>query len=221
MAGVVLVSHWNAIKREIFGGGDSTAMVQAVNEDTRHIRILSDHVQWVERETKKMTTILDYTKNFKHLKDQYDRLVALNGETFDQYSYVYAGIDQMLISSKLISALIHPRFVTKALTRLTQRLRKNHQDLLIADYRDLYLLDTSFVLLRNFYLDLYAHIPVGDHTSTMRLLEYVPTPILLSSHPELFSVEPYRIHLAVFFFSFRPSADASTSSTFATIRSTI
>ena len=44
MAGVVLVSHWNAIKREIFGGGDSSAMVQAVNEDTRHIRILSDHV---------------------------------------------------------------------------------------------------------------------------------------------------------------------------------
>ena len=31
----------------------------------------------------------------------------------------------------------------------------------------------------------------------MRLLEYVPTPILLSSHPQLFSVEPYRIHLAV------------------------
>ena len=126
MAGVILVSQWNAIKREIFGGGDSTAMVQAVNEDTRHIRILSDHVQWVERETKKMTTILGYTENFKHLEDQYDRLVALKGETFDQYSYVYAGIEQMLISNKLNSALIHPPFVTKALTRLTQRLRKDH-----------------------------------------------------------------------------------------------
>ena len=194
MAGVVLVSQWNAIKREIFGGGDSSAVVQAVNEDTRHIRILSDHVQWVERETKKMTTILGYTENFKHLEDQYDRLVALKAETFDQYSYVYAGIDQLLISSKLNSALIHPPFVTKALTRLTQRLRKNHQDLLIAD---LYLMDTSFVLLRNYSLDLYVHIPVGDHTSTMRLLEYVPTPILLSSHPQLFSLEPYRIHLAV------------------------
>ena len=57
MAWVVLVSQWNAIKREIFGGGDSSAVVQAVNEDTRHIRILSDLVQWVERETKKMTTI--------------------------------------------------------------------------------------------------------------------------------------------------------------------
>ena len=197
MAGVVLVSQWNAIKREIFGGGDSSAVVQTVNEDTRHIRILSDHVQWVERETKKMTTILGYTENFKHLEDQYDRLVALKGETFDQYSYMYAGIDQLLISSKLNSALIHPPFVTKALTRLTQRLRKNHQDLLIADYRDLYLLDTSFVLLWNYSLDLYVHIPVGDHTSTMRLFEYVPTPILLSSHPQLFSVEPYRIHLAV------------------------
>ena len=31
----------------------------------------------------------------------------------------------------------------------------------------------------------------------MRLLEYVPTPILLSSHPQLFSVELYQIHLAV------------------------
>ena len=103
----------------------------------------------------------------------------------------------MLISSKLNSALIHPPFVNKALTPLTQRLCKDHRDLLIADYRDLYLLDTFFVLLRNFSLDLYVHIPVGDHTSTMRLLEYVPTPILLSSHPQLFSVEPYRIHVAV------------------------
>ena len=163
-------------------------MVQIVNEDTRHIRILNDHVQWVKRETRKMATSLAYTENYKHLEDQYDRLVALKGETFDQYSYVYAGIDQMLISSKLNSALIHPPFVSKVLTRLTQRLRKDHRDMLIADNRDLYLLDTSFMLLRNFSMDLYVHIPVGDHSSTMRLLEFVPTPILLSNH---FSVEPY------------------------------
>ena len=53
MAGVVLVSQWNAIKLEIFGGGDSSAVVQAVNEDTRHIWILIDHVQWVERRPKR------------------------------------------------------------------------------------------------------------------------------------------------------------------------
>ena len=88
MAGVVLVSLWNAIQREIFGGGESEAMVQTVNEDTRHIRNLSDHVQWMERETLKMATSLAYTENYKHLEDQYDRLVALKGETFDQYSYV-------------------------------------------------------------------------------------------------------------------------------------
>lgn len=97
----------------------------------------------------------------------------------------------MLISSKLNIALIHPPFVRKALIRLNQLLRKDHRDLLISDFRDLYLLDTSFVLLWNFFLDLYVHIPGGDHTSTMRLLEYVPTP------NQLFSVEPYRIHLAV------------------------
>ena len=190
-AGVVLVSQWNAIKREIVGGGDSTAMVHAVNEDTRHIRILSDHVQWVERETKKMTTILGYTENFKHLEDQYDRLVALKGETFYQYSYVYAGIDQMLISNKLNSALIHPPFVTKALTRLTQRLRKDHQDLLI----------TGICTCWTPHLSSSGTSPwiymFTYRTSTMRLLEYVPTPILLSSHPQLFSVEPYIIHLAV------------------------
>ena len=70
-----------------------------------------------------MTTILSYTGNYKHLEDQYDRLIALKGEPFDQYLYVYAGIDQMLISSKLNSALIHPPFVNKALTILTQCLR--------------------------------------------------------------------------------------------------
>lgn len=77
MAGVVLVLQGNAIKKEIFGGGDSDAVVQAVNEDTRHIRILSDHCQWVERETRKMVTSLAYTENYEHLEDQYDCLVVL------------------------------------------------------------------------------------------------------------------------------------------------
>ena len=72
MAGVVLVSQWNAIKKEIFGSGDSDAVVQAVNEDKRHIRILKDHVEWVERETRKMATSLAYTENYEHLEDQYD-----------------------------------------------------------------------------------------------------------------------------------------------------
>lgn len=56
----------------------------------------------------------------------------------------------MLINSKLNSCVIHPPYVQKALTWLTQRLRKEHRDLLMADYQDLYLLDASFVLLHNF-----------------------------------------------------------------------
>ena len=123
--------------------------------------------------------------------------MGLKNECFDQYSYLYAGIDQLLTSRKLNSALVHPPIVRKALTRLSQKVRKEHQDLLITDYRDLYLLDTSFVLLRNFTLDLYTHIPVADHANTMRLLEFVHSPIFLSSYPQLFLVEPYRIHLAV------------------------
>ena len=197
MAGVVLVSQWKQIKQELFGSGVSDAVVQAVNEETRHIRILKDHVEWVERMATKMTTCLEYAERYEHLEDQYDWLVALKNECFDQYSYLYAGIDQLLNSRKLNSALVHPPFVRKALTKLSQKVRKEHQDLLIDDYRDLLLLDTSFVLLRNFTLDLYTHIPVADHSITMSLLELVQSPIFLSTHSQLFSVEPYRIHLAV------------------------
>ena len=145
----------------------------------------------------KMTTGLAYTEKYEQLEDQYDRLVGYKNECFDQYSYLYARIDQLLTSRKLNSAMVHPPLVRNALTRLSQRVRKEHQDLLIMDYRDLYLLDTSFVLLRNFTLNLFTHIPVADHASTMRLLKFVPSPIFLSTHPKLFSVEPYRIHLAV------------------------
>ena len=63
--------------------------------------------------------------------------------------------------------------------------------------RELYLLYTSFILLRNFTLDLYTHTPVADHANTMHSLVFVPSPMFLSSHPQLFSVEPYRIRLAV------------------------
>ena len=70
---------------------------------------------------------------------------------FDQYSYLYAGIDQLLNSRKLNSALVHPPFVRKALTRLSQRVCKEHQYLQIGDYRDLYLLDTSFVFQYNVF----------------------------------------------------------------------
>ena len=48
--------------------------------------------------------------------------LVLKSETFDQYSYIYAGVHQMLISSKLKRALIHPPFVRKVLKHLTQRL---------------------------------------------------------------------------------------------------
>ena len=159
MAGVVLATQWNKIKQELFGSGVLDAVVQAVNDDTNHIRILKDHVEYVERMATKMTTSLAYTERYAQLENQYDRLVGLKNECFDQYSYLYAGIDQALNSQKLNSALVHPSpppFVRKALTRLSQKVCKEHQDLLIADCRDFYLLETSFVLLRNFALDLFV-----------------------------------------------------------------
>ena len=106
MAGVVLATQWNEIKQELFRSGVSDAVVQAVNEDTRHIRILKDHVEYVERMATKMTTSLAYTERYEQLEDQYDRLVGLKNECFDQYSYQYAGIDQLLNSPKPNNTLV-------------------------------------------------------------------------------------------------------------------
>ena len=46
-------------------------------------------------------------------------------------------------------------------------------------------------------MDPYIHIPIVDHSTTLTLYEFVPAPIRLASHPQLFSVHPYCIHIAV------------------------
>lgn len=97
-------------------------------------------MEYVERMVTKMTISLAYPERYEQLDDQDDRLLGLKSECIDQYSILFARIDQLLNSQKLNSALVHPPFVQKALTRLSQKAFKEHQYLLIAEYWDLYLL---------------------------------------------------------------------------------
>ena len=197
VAGVVVVSQWNSLKSALGLGSSDHSLIQAVNEDTRHLRVIRDHVMEVEKVTRAMRTSLAYTKRYENLEDQFDKLVTLLQEVFGQYQFVYAGIDQLIFSHRLNSALVHPPYAIRALTSLSKALRRDHKDLLIEGYKDLYKMDTSYVLFGNFTMDLYVHIPIGDHSATLTLYEFVPAPIRLASHPQLFSVHPYRIHIAV------------------------
>ena len=58
-------------------------------------------------------------------------------------------------------------------------------------------MDMLYGLFKKFTMDLFVHIPIGDHSATLTLYDFVPAPIRLASHPQLFSVHPYRIHIAV------------------------
>ena len=108
VAGVVVVSQWNSLKSALRMGSSNHSLIQAVNEDTRHLRIISDHVMEVEKVTWSMQTSLAYTKRYENLEDQFDKLVTLCQEVFGQYQFLYAGIDQLISSHRLNSALVHP-----------------------------------------------------------------------------------------------------------------
>ena len=188
VVGVVEVSHWNFLKSALGLGSSDHSLIQAVNEDTRHLHVIRE-VE-VEKVTRSMRTSLAYTKRYEHLEDQFDKLVTLCQEVFGQYQFLYAGIDHLISSHPLNSALVHPPYAIRALTSLSKTLRREHKDLLIDGYKDLYKMDTSYVLFKNFTMNLYVHIPIGDHSATFTLYEFVPTPIRLASHLQLFSVQP-------------------------------
>ena len=80
---------------------------------------------------------------------------------------------------------------------MSKILRREHKDLLIDGYKDLYKMDTSYVLFKNFTMYLHVHILIGDHSATLTLYGFVPAPICLASHPQLFPMHPYRIQIAV------------------------
>ena len=124
-----------------------------MNEDTRHLRVIRDHVMEVEKVTRLMRTSLAYTKRYENLEDQFDKLASLCQEDFGQYQFLYAGIDQLISSYRLNSALVHPRYAIRALTSLSKALSKDHKDLLIEVYEDLYKLDYFYVLFKNFTMD--------------------------------------------------------------------
>ena len=198
LGGVVLLSQWESIMEHLgFGSSTTKSTVRAVNEDTRHIRIIEDQVQSLSTLTLSIRDSLGYTKKYERIEDEYDQVVALRSEVFGQYSRLFSGIEQLRNSHRLNSALIHPPYVNDALTKLSADLRKDFKDLLFEDKNDIYQLETSYVMLPNFTLEVFVHIPVGDHSKKLRLYEFVPAPIRLSDHPQLFQVEPYRIHLAV------------------------
>ena len=69
---------------------------------------------------------------------------------FGQFQFLYAGIDQLISSHRLNNTLVHPPYAIRALTSLSKILRREHKDLLIDGYKDLYKMDTSNVLFKNF-----------------------------------------------------------------------
>ena len=155
VAGVVVVSQWNSLKVALGLGASDHFLIQAVNENTHHLQVIRDHVMEGEKVARFMRTSLAYTKRYENLEDQFDKLVTLRQEVFGQYQFLYAGIDQLIASHRLNSALVHPPYAIWALNSLSKTLRRDHKDLLIDGYKDLYKMDISYVLFKNFTMDLY------------------------------------------------------------------
>lgn len=100
-AGVVVVSQWNSLKSALGPQTPNNSLVQAVNEDTRHLQIIRDHVVEVEKVIWSMRTLLAFTKRHGNLNDQFEKLVSLRQKVCGQPQFLYAGIDQLISSHQL------------------------------------------------------------------------------------------------------------------------
>ena len=72
----------------------------------------------------------------------------------------------------------------KIISKLRSTARKRGYELSINSASDVYMCQTSFVAYETGELILLSHIPMYRNKHLMRLLEYQPTPIILSNQTQ-------------------------------------
>ena len=122
----------------------------------------------------------------KKANDAYIGLFAIKlfGSTTTQHlERMQDGLYQLL-KNKLSPKLVPLTKIQKITSKLRSTARKRGYELSINSASDVYMCQTSFVAYETGELIVLSHIPMYKNKHLMRLLEYQPTPIILSNQTQ-------------------------------------
>ena len=148
----------------------------AIHRDEAAIKEMKDHVIKLKK------TISLETK----ATDAYIRLfsIKLFGSTTTQHlERMQDGLYQLL-KNRLSPKLVPLTKIQAVISRLRTTARKRGYELSINSPSDVYMCQTSFVAYATGELIVLSHIPMYKTKHLMRLLEYQPTPIILSNQSQ-------------------------------------
>ena len=162
----------------------------AINRDEAGIKEMKKHIDKLEN-----TISLE-----KKVTDAYIGLFAIKlfGATTTQHlERMQDGLYQLL-KNKLSPKLVPLNRLQTIITKLRSTARKRGYELAINSPSDVYMCQTSFVAYETGQLVVLSHIPMFRNKHLMKLLEYQPTPIILSnqSQQQLF-IKPHKPIIAV------------------------
>ena len=199
VGGMALGSKWDELKHFLGIGGESTMtqVSHVVNNDSRFIKILGKHVGKLEQSAIDIHDDLEDFAHYENLEDEYDKIVALRQQVFSVYDRFKRGIAGLVSSSKINPNLIDTSVMYEQLTRLTGKLRLQFKGLLLTDRSQVWEMDTSYLLYSNYSIVIFVHLPVGDASLKMSLVEYLPTPLRLGTDPQTYTIHVEKTMMAV------------------------
>ena len=76
------------------------------------------------------------------------------------------------------------------LDAINEILKGSQQEILLEDFKDVYALETSYLLYDNLTLSIFLHLPTGSPVQELNLYRYLPTPFRFSNETPFFTVDP-------------------------------
>ena len=178
-----------------------------IDNNNNIIRTLQSHENAINREKQTIQRIKSNVENL-------ERYLSIEKETFDTYLNLFTikvfgttavqhlqrlqdGLYQLL-KNNLSPKLIPLSNLEEVIGQVKDIAMKRGYKLAIGSSSDIYMCQTSFVAHQNGELIILSHIPMYKNKHLMKLLEYQPTPIVLSQQSDKqLSIKPENPIIAV------------------------
>ena len=180
---------------------------ELIDNSNNIIKTLQSHENAIHRDEAAIKEIKDQVEKLeksisleKRASDAYIGLFAIKlfgSTTIQHLERMQDGLYQLL-KNKLSPKLVPLNVLQPIITKLRSSARKRGYELSINSPSDVYMCQTSFVAYETGELIVLSHIPMFKNKHLMKLLEYQPTPIILSnqSQQQLF-IKPHKPIIAV------------------------
>ena len=166
---------------------------EIIDNNNNIIRSLQTHENAIHRNEATIKRVKENIKKLenylsieKRTTDTYINLFAIKvfGSTTTQHlQRIQDGLYQLL-KNKLSPKLVPLKQLQEVLGKIKDITRKRGYELAINSAADIYMCQTSFVAYTTGELIVLSHIPMYKNKHLMKLLEYQPTPIILSKQSD-------------------------------------